>query len=103
MTITLKQIILIPWYVISRTFFFLYLALGTAFGQIRIYGAKTPKLMRWPRGSKNQLRIDGFRIAITIHILAWRWNIYKDNSEGSFYLAWLCFTLDAEPNYEYEK
>lgn len=56
--------------------------------------------MHWPKGKYNGRKIDGFSIAIHLHMLDWYWKPITRRNFGEPYFIWLCVTIRAKPSYE---
>lgn len=57
--------------------------------------------MKWPKGKYNGLRIDGFSISITLHLLWWVWAPIISMNFGEPYLVWLCISVRLKLNFEF--
>lgn len=56
----------------------------------------------WPKGKYNGLRIEGFNISISVHLLSWTLRPILRLNNGEPYCLWLCFTARGFLEYETE-
>lgn len=55
--------------------------------------------MKWPTGRYNGRRIEGFAFRFRLHALFWYWRPRIGWNFGEPYFRWLCFSMDARPEY----
>lgn len=59
------------------------------------------RMINWPRGKYNGMRIDGVKISIAIHLSYWRLMPIFHFNFGEPVFIWMCLTIRLYVNYEY--
>lgn len=102
MQITLKQVLLFPWYVLSRSAFFIYLIAGPYLKLFTWFDEQKPAWLKQPISKLPGNSFSGIGIGMSINFRAWRWRPVPEVRKWKVGVMWLCFSIRAIAHHKRE-